>query len=173
MTTIVWNGKTGELAADRRVTWGNGRYQDNFASKIFMGKDFFLAIAGNFGPWMVYMNKLSKGTPFSEVYFHEVQCSYELLKDMLKEDEGVCGLLVHVEADTFGDDVPMLTVFELYSSGIFGEMPAIENAAIGSGAEFALGALAAGASTLQALEIAADYDLHTQHGPFQVVKCGG
>ena len=60
------------------------------------------------------------------------------------------------EVFDIGDDFSVL----LNSDGIYG---------VGNGAQFAIGALYAGASVEKALEIAANNDIYTS-GPFQIIK---
>ena len=77
-----------------------------------------------------------------------------MFSDKEKEDGDLFSILIAIKGEVFEIDEDYSVARR--SDGIY---------AIGSGADFALGALMAGSSTQHAMEIAASFDLNT-HAPF-------
>lgn len=173
MTTIVWNPKTGELGADRRVTWARG-YTD-MTCKIMQGKDFYLVAAGNIGPVLKILaealGRLKLPNQPSEHMFMDEMSAAELLSftdlfDGMVKDESI----TEISMAMFVDKGPgQHSIFELYSNGLMVETCPDRIIGMGTGADFAMGALAAGATTKRAIAIAARF-CHTASAACDIVK---
>lgn len=175
MTTIVWNYKKGELGADKRMSWGpNNRYSDT-SNKIMVGKDFHLVAAGDIGPVFKLLadalGRLSMPNIPSELMFLDLLPAKELLsftdlfEDMLKDDKiSSFSLAMFVN-----NELGKRKLYELYSNALMVETDPDRYLVMGTGGDYALGALAAGASTKRAIAIAAQY-CHTSCAACDIVK---
>jgi len=132
MTTVAWDGKT--LAADSQVTIGNCR---GSGTKLVSNERGYIAAgAGMLGDVLPWLHWVAGG---------------------MDEDERPTGL---------GEDSVLIIVpprgAPLWFAGthIPTKLPR-HKFAIGSGSDFAMGAMAAGADAIDAVKIAADHDVYT------------
>lgn len=134
MTTIAWDGQ--KLAGDKQINDGGRPIQGQKVYKVEVkGKKYLLGFCGGQGAALKFLEHFKK-KGFSK--YPEVK---EATIIIISEDEG-CTL----EED--GTITPM------------NEVPW----AIGSGGDYALGAMKAGVDAQEAVEIAMDLDIHTGIG---------
>jgi ATP-dependent protease HslVU (ClpYQ) peptidase subunit len=148
MTTIVY--KNGIMAADTQETW-DGRARR--CTKLYKVGDSIIGTAGDSFTGMLFVDWFSRG----------------------RADDDVPDL-THLDAD---EDFYCLVWFKekLWVVNRLFRMVEVElddypYYAVGSGADVAHGALAMGASAKRAVEVAADFDIHTGL-PVEVRKCKG
>ena len=98
----------------------------------------------------IYNFVITKIVPSLKMFIDESK----MFSDKEKEDGELFSILLAIKGEVFEIDEDYSVARR--SDGIY---------AIGSGADFALGALMAGSSTQHAMEIAASFDLNT-HAPF-------
>lgn len=142
MTTIAWDGVT--LAADRQVTTHRGFRipPGSGMTKIFRHSDYLIGFAGIVEHWERYRrHALTR----SLAQILEDNLPPEARLEESQFDVLIIGFDSQVYTDTGGLIVPSTANFT----------------AIGSGAECAIGALAAGARAERAVAIAARYDTQT------------
>lgn len=147
MTTIVYDPVTGMLAADHRMTWEPTGYDDN-CEKIDKGKDFFIVHSGSTGLYHRLIADL--GGDLSQVPFEQIFSAQSAL-DSLNARDGICNISLFA----FNRGRPQ--IWELFASSIFHPANMNKPFAMGSGAHFALGAVSAGASVMEAIEIASRF----------------
>lgn len=129
MTTIAWDGKT--LAVDSRVIGGNMIRDENF-QKLWKIHDFWLAGAGDTQDVLAAVAWFRAGMPGND-------------KPKFNDPNNVA-IIVKVGRTA-----------KRYEGSLIGwELPRI--AAAGSGFEVAIGAMAMGATAVQAVKIAARFD---------------
>ena len=107
------------------------------------------ALSGNY-KGSIYNFVITKIVPSLKMFIDESK----MFSDKEKEDGDLFSILIAIKGEVFEIDEDYSVARR--SDGIY---------AIGSGADFALGALMAGSSTQHAMEIAASFDLNT-HAPF-------
>lgn len=135
MTTVVY--KSGVMAADTRITLG-GHVVSDAKQKIFKLPDgSVVGVAGGAAQFETFLEDISQMTNPIQYQNDEL----DSLEAILVKNGSVFA-------------------FE-GASGRFIELGEVEVAAIGSGGDFAIGAMAAGASPAEAVEIAARYDAMT------------
>ena len=139
MTTIAWDGKT--LAADSKLTRGGAGYGGTcFAEqtlKLSRSKE------GHLGAW-------------AGIYNHQCDRFLEWVRKGCKGDP------VQPSTDTaFILVEPNGQLHEFRPEGISRTVPGYGYMAWGSGRDFAIGALAMGATAVEAVKIAARHDLAT------------
>ena len=134
MTTIAWDGQ--HLAADKQM---GGRLR---TGKIFpLGDGQYLAGAGDF-------------CQIVEIATWIMQGALEQAKPSLPDEMSSELLIVHPDGTAYWLTWPYLRKVKLNEPF----------ASLGSGGEYALGALAMGATAKQAVQIATRYDPHTGGG---------
>jgi ATP-dependent protease HslVU (ClpYQ) peptidase subunit len=132
VTVLAWDGRT--LAADTAVSDGEGGTKTRFSRKLRRtGDGRLIGGAGDVGPMIELMDWLESGTD-----------------DVLPKIKGSAECIVVMPDRT-------VAVYETSGIPIDVDEPV---AAIGSGADLALGALLAGASAVRACEIAIERDPH-------------
>lgn len=160
MTTIAW--KDGVLAVDRLWSCNNATYSHK-GSKIYdlssdiPGYDkFVLAGCGDQAGIAALVRSLKDGCePF--------HCSMAKLNDsneLITNFGSFSALAIVIDSNR---KIPRLFLFDCCLIPL--ELNIEEATALGSGSEYALGAMMAGATAKQAVEIAAYYD-HFTKGPF-------
>ena len=140
MTTIVC--REGIMACDTQHTYDETKFYG--VKKIEGGKNSAMGIAG------------------ASRFAH---CAFEWWK-LVEEYEGIDVHEWHQQRQLIADDIVMLVAHK--EQGIFrldstGRATQIHNAyaALGTGAQAALGAMAMGATAVQAIDVAIKYDLYT------------
>lgn len=149
MTTIAYDGK--RIAADRRRTNGDSLAQqpmDKIWTMVICGKKLVVAAAGNPTAAMAVARVFAAN-------LHKARVHHALLPDPVlpKDSSGAC-LIVDVET---------MRVFYVDSAGCANEVTGSAYAG-GSGREYALGAMAAGASAGDAVRIASTFCPYTGNG---------
>lgn len=141
MTTIAY--RDGILAADSHATYGGGSAHKHTCRKLFRKTiienkkkvDVIIATAGDSSPGLVFVDWYGSGKPIPDTFLHiggEFLCLVLTPKGLFE--------------------------FDIYCRG---EEVMDDFYAIGSGAPFALGAMAAGKCAYDAVRIAAKYDPYT------------
>ena len=160
MTTILWHPKDQKLIADMRNSWDDGAWQDS-ARKIAIGKDFAVGFAGNRG----YVERfLSKHKGLKEVLAVDIIDNMfdELEKLVSDSNNGVDAVLVMWDVEQ------NLRLYQFSFPGIFTELDANLPYAIGSGANYALGACYTGADAQKCLQAASAFDSKTSFQTYWV-----
>lgn len=170
MTTIIAVQKPSKVSfgADSQVTAGNGRVQrHNEMIKISKRGPFIIAGSGECAPCDIAQHiwepPKPNGSDWNDLYHFMVAQVVPSLKACFKDneykwdaedDEPKFAFLIAVGGQVFeiADDMSVA----LNDTGFYG---------VGSGSSYAIGALEAGASITEALEIAARNDAYTS-GPF-------
>ena len=132
MTTVAWDGKT--LAADSQVTIGNCR--GSGTKLVSNDRGYIAAGAGTLGEVLPWLSWVLNGMDMDE------------RPSSLGEDSVV--IIVP----------PRGSPLWFAGSHIPTKLPR-KKFAIGSGSDFAMGAMAAGADAVTAVKIAADHDVYT------------
>ena len=142
MTTIAWDGVT--LAADRQITTHDGyRIAPGWGmTKIFQHSDYLIGFAGIVEHWERY-RRHAQTLSLAQVLEENLPPEARLEESQF--DVLIIGFDSQVYTDLSGLIVPSTA----------------DAIAIGSGAEYALGALAAGASAARAVAIAARFSTFT------------
>ena len=140
MTTIAYTA--GRMAADTQMT--RGREKATGATKIFATKHFLVGFAGSYGAVPSLLNFVQR---------HADKADATLLHKVWDEVTGLTEdfsmLLVNREGTIFyAGDMPPVVVPRSYE-------------AIGTGAAFAIGAMAYGSSAKKAIKIASTLDAYT------------
>jgi len=166
MTTIVAVQHEDKvvIGADSRVTSGNGRKASHSAMvKITARSPYIIAGAGECAPCdiaqHIWQPPVPKTSDYKDLYHFMISKVIPSLKLCFKEneykwdtedEETKFAFLVAIGGQVFeiSDDMSVC----LDGRGFYG---------IGSGSDYALGALASGADIKQALRIASDYDAYT------------
>ena len=140
MTTIAWDGKT--LAADRQATINNRPLVERDA-KIkrirFLGKPALCGVSGS----LTLARKVVKW----------------IMKGCDEDDTPSRGDNENFEVMVITNDDVLI-----YPNNFFAESMGNIKFAIGSGANYAEGAMAFGASAVEAVEISATLDIYTGYG---------
>lgn len=145
MTTVVYNHRDGELAAESRVSQEGTLYDDTCNKLVRL----------SFG-WVGWMGDIT-----------DVSLLVFALED---NDADIDGSLIHCTGIVMPDKgVAYEATFD--SMGRIHKYPLKKSWAIGSGNRYALGALHAGASAKQAVQAAIAYDLFSG-GTIRVKKKG-
>lgn len=138
MTTICWDGKT--FASDRQSTYGSTPVPTTKIHKLkYRGEDAYLACSGaimDFAPIVEWIKSGKKAEP------------------EIDGDKSDFSIMIVTKS---GD------VFYAINGTFFHELGKVKWA-IGSGCDYALGAMYHGATAAEAIEIAARLDVHTGHG---------
>lgn len=140
MTTIAY--VDGFMVGDSRMSRGN-EYTSG-AQKVFVTDYFIVGFSGSFGcvPAALGFIKQHEDGPNATNFYHV----WDQFPDF---GEGVGVLMVNKNGDVFyGGECPPVLVARKFE-------------AIGTGAAFAVGAMAQGASAERAVEIAASFDVFT------------
>lgn len=137
MTTIVWDGEI--LASDKQCSWDNLK---TTVTKISEVDGFLFGCAGNYAHAQTLIEWFMSGA------------DPKTFPDCQKGDDHVDMLVITPDRDIH----------------IYGQSPypmdftETQKVAIGSGSEFALGAMAMGADAVQAVEVASAHDINTGQG---------
>ena len=135
MTVIAWDGKT--LAADKRAAYGS--YKGGVVTKIFRWKGGLCGVSGSMGHGMQLVSWLQKGAV--EENFPE------------PDESGTQFIVVHTDGRVaFYEDSPTPLYFEN------------AHQAIGSGANYALSAMALGKDAKDAVAFACTMDAFCGNG---------
>lgn len=140
MTTIAY--KDGVLAADSKVT--SDSVYAGTAIKLVKSKRYLLAACGNLNCVHEFLRWGKRG--FKEEERHQ------LADEMKKTDVDFTGVSVDPNGMLYEYDGTTLPAPVRLVKGMY---------AIGSGSEFALGAMAAGCSAREAIKIASLFDVNT------------
>lgn len=135
MSTVVY--RDGVLAADRQVTDDNRCLGE--VRKIFKGKDCLIGTTGAYSDAMAFVKWAEKGFPPKE--------KPESVRD-------VEAIVVRRDGSYYVTTAP-LWIEEPIGSDFY---------ASGSGSSIAIGALAMGATSVEAVQIAMQYDVYTGKG---------
>lgn len=144
MTTIVY--KDGVLVADSQVTCGNK--VTGISNKIASNQDIFAGASGSYVTMKNFLRLVESGSDFSEII--------EYVNDELinLDSDSNCTTFIVVDRGTgtvwLGDTREGIVQAEKN-----------DYYAIGTGEDFALGAMEAGADAVRALEVAAKLDIYT------------
>lgn len=144
MTTIVITDQ--HIAADRQRTYGeqSGLHPD---PKIMFTKDAVFGLCGEPGPALHILRAVAKGSTFLEaIETLKVTSDHEWFVVMITKQD-----LKHQRCRVFDNEDP------------WGRADIIPNA-FGSGAAYALGALAMVIDAERACKVAQVYDIHSGHG---------
>jgi ATP-dependent protease HslVU (ClpYQ) peptidase subunit len=172
MTTIVGVCKNGNvtLGADSQVTDDSTIITSLSMEKITKNNGYLIAGSGDSAPCDILQHIFIPPVPTvaerKNLYKFMITKFVPAMKECLeendykidsKEDSGF-SMLIAFDGELFdiGDDFSVV----VSDDGIYG---------VGNGAKWAMGALHAGASVQEALEIAAKKDIYTS-APFQIVK---
>lgn len=155
MTTIVFRKTLGdiEIAYDTQITQGNAIYRAG-SPKVFVNNDSVIGCAGSYAVLGALSHadlpRWSGGSTESFLHLTLLPAIREALAPLGLDAEEKFDLLISVGGDIF-ESICAKDVF----------MPPLGWAAIGSGDQFAEGALMAGASVQEALDIAISLDAFT------------
>lgn len=173
MTTIVALVKDGSviLGADSQVTDNDRRNNHPKMEKITKNNGYLIAGSGDATPCDILQHIFEPPVPTAterkDLYKFMITKFVPSMREALAEngwkpdpedkDSGF-SMLISFDGELFdiGDDFSVM----LNQDGIYG---------VGNGSKFAIGALYAGASVEEALEIAAKNDIYTS-GPFTVIR---
>lgn len=147
MTTILYDPVSGLLGADHRMTWEPTGY-DDCAQKIYRGHDFYIVHSGSTG--LFYRLVADLGGDLGAVPFEQIFSAVPAL-DAMNAREGICNISLFA----FNNGRPQ--IWELFGSSIFHPTNMSKPFAMGSGGQYAVGALSAGATVRQAIEIASRF----------------
>jgi ATP-dependent protease HslVU (ClpYQ) peptidase subunit len=173
MTTIVATCKNGNvvMGADAQVTDNARPNRHSKMEKISKVNGWLIAGSGDSTPCDILQNMFVPPVPTTKerenLYKFMIVKFVPAMRECLEENgykvdpndkEAGFSMLFAFDGEVFdiGDDFSVL----LNNDGIYG---------VGNGAQFAIGALYAGASVEKALEIASSNDIYTS-GPFQIIK---
>ena len=170
MTTVIaiQHDDGVEMIADSQINSSGKPYFHEDMVKIIERNRYLIGVAGRVvalqsiqNSWnppslpanykgSLYNFVITKIVPSLKMFIDESK----MFTDKEKEDGDLFSILIAIKGEVFEIDEDYSVARR--SDGIY---------AIGSGADFALGALMAGSSTQHAMEIAASFDLNT-HAPF-------
>ena len=170
MTTVIaiQHSDGVEMIADSQINSNGKPYFHSDMVKIVERNKYLIGVAGRVialqaiqNSWnpptlsgtykgSIYNFVITKIVPSLKMFIDESK----MFSDKEKEDGDLFSILIAIKGEVFEIDEDYSVARR--SDGIY---------AIGSGADFALGALMAGSSTQHAMEIAASFDLNT-HAPF-------
>ena len=173
MTTIVAVCKNGNvtMGADSQVTDNNRPNNHSKMEKISKRNGYLIAGSGDSQPCDVLQHIFIPPVPTpaerKDLYHFMIAKFVPAMRDCLDENgwkkeendkDAGFNMLFAFDGELFdiGDDFSVL----LNNDGIYG---------VGAGSPYAIGALYAGATVEQALNIAASNDIYTS-GPFQIIK---
>lgn len=169
MTTIVGLQDRGYcwMAADSQTTDRDRAFVSRRQNKIVQRGEYLIGVAGDGAACDIAQFMWRPPSPMQpDLYLHMVATAIPSLKKALvsngfspsRDDDATLEMLIAVEGNLFhiASDFTVL----MRDDGIYG---------IGSGSSYAIGALAAGASLEEAIEIAADNDMYTGL-PCQVIR---
>jgi ATP-dependent protease HslVU (ClpYQ) peptidase subunit len=173
MTTIVALAKNGNvtMGADSQVTDGTRKNNHVKMEKITKKNGYLIAGSGDSQPCDVLQHIFVPPIPTTkekeDLYHFMITKFVPAMRECLEENgyksdkedkESGFNMLIAFNGEVFdiGDDFSVV----LNQDGIYG---------VGAGSAYAIGALYAGASVTEALEIAANNDIFTS-GPFQVIR---
>ncbi len=173
MTTIVAVCKNGNvtMGADSQVTDNNRPNNHSKMEKISKKNGYLIAGSGDSQPCDVLQHIFIPPVPTpaerKDLYHFMIAKFVPAMRDCLDENgwkkeendkDAGFNMLFAFDGELFdiGDDFSVL----LNNDGIYG---------VGAGSPYAIGALYAGATVEQALNIAASNDIYTS-GPFQIIK---
>lgn len=173
MTTIAGICKNGNvtLGADSQVTSDSTSYNSLLMEKITKNNGYLIAGSGDSAPCDILQHIFVPPVPTvaerKNLYKFMITKFVPAMKDCLEENdykpdssdkESGFSMLIAFDGELFdiSDDFSVL----VSEDGIYG---------VGSGSKWAMGALHAGATMQEALEVAAKKDIYTS-GPFQIVK---
>jgi len=173
VTTIVALCKNGNvtMGADSQVTDGNRKNNHVKMEKISKKNGYLIAGSGDSQPCDVLQHIFVPPVPTAkekeDMYHFMISKFVPAMRECLEENgykndkedkESGFNMIIAYNGEVFdiGDDLSVV----LNQDGIYG---------VGAGSPFAIGALYAGASVTEALEIAAKNDVYTS-GPFQVIR---
>jgi ATP-dependent protease HslVU (ClpYQ) peptidase subunit len=159
------------MGADSQVTDGNRKNNHVKMEKISKKNGYLIAGSGDSQPCDVLQHIFVPPVPTAkekeDMYHFMIAKFVPAMRECLEEngykndkedkDSGF-NMIIAYNGEVFdiGDDLSVV----LNQDGIYG---------VGAGSPFAIGALYAGASVTEALEIAAKNDVYTS-GPFQVIR---
>ena len=173
MTTIVGVCKNGNvtMGADSQVTIDSTRVNSLIMEKITKNNGYLIAGSGDAGPCdilqHIFIPPIPTANERKNLYKFMITKFVPAMRECLEEndyktdpsdkDSGF-SMLIAFDGEIFdiSDDYSVL----VSEDGIYG---------VGNGSKWAMGALHAGASVQEALEVAAKKDIYTS-GPFQIVK---
>ena len=173
MTTIVGVCKNGNvtMGADSQVTVDSTRVNSLIMEKITKNNGYLIAGSGDAGPCdilqHIFIPPIPTANERKNLYKFMITKFVPAMRECLEEndyktdpsdkDSGF-SMLIAFDGEIFdiSDDYSVL----VSEDGIYG---------VGNGAKWAMGALHAGASVQEALEVAAKKDIYTS-GPFQIVR---
>lgn len=173
MTTIVGICKNGNvtLGADSQVTVDSTIVNSKITEKITKNNGYLIAGAGDAMACdilqHVFIPPIPNATERKNLYKFMITKFVPAMRECLEENEykpdssdkdSGFSFLIAFDGELFdiSDDYSVL----ISDDGIYG---------VGNGAKWAMGALHAGSSIQEALEIAAKKDIYTS-GPFQIIK---
>jgi ATP-dependent protease HslVU (ClpYQ) peptidase subunit len=159
------------MGADSQVTDGNRKNNHIKMEKISKKNGYLIAGSGDSQPCDVLQHIFIPPVPTTkekeDMYHFMITKFVPLMRDCLEEngykndkedkDSGF-NMIIAYNGEVF--DIGDYFSVVLNQDGIYG---------VGAGSQFAIGALYAGASVTEALEIAANNDVYTS-GPFQVIR---
>lgn len=173
MTTIVGVCKNGNvtMGADSQVTIDSTRVNSLIMEKITKNNGYLIAGSGDAGPCdilqHIFIPPIPTANERKNLYKFMITKFVPAMRECLEEndyktdpsdkDSGF-SMLIAFDGEIFdiSDDYSVL----VSEDGIYG---------VGNGSKWAMGALHAGASVQEALEVAAKKDIYTS-GPFQIVR---
>ena len=159
------------MGADSQVTDGNRKNNHVKMEKISKKNGYLIAGSGDSQPCDVLQHIFVPPVPTAkekeDMYHFMISKFVPAMRECLEENgykndkedkESGFNMIIAYNGEVFdiGDDLSVV----LNQDGIYG---------VGAGSPFAIGALYAGASVTEALEIAAKNDVYTS-GPFQVIR---
>jgi ATP-dependent protease HslVU (ClpYQ) peptidase subunit len=173
VTTIVGVCKNGNvtLGADSQITTDSTRVNSLVMEKITKNNGYLIAGSGDASACdilqHIFIPPIPTVTERKNLYKFMITKFVPAMKEALEENdyksdpsdkESGFSMLIAFDGELFdiSDDFSVL----VSDDGIYG---------VGIGAKWAMGALHAGASVQEALEVAAKKDIYTS-GPFQIVK---
>lgn len=173
MTTIVGTCKNGNvvLGADSQVTSDSTIYNSLVMEKITKNNGYLIAGSGDSSACdilqHIFIPPVPNASERKNLYRFMITKFIPAMRECLEENdykadpsdkESGFSMLIAFDGELFdiSDDFSVL----VSEDGIYG---------VGNGAKWAMGALHAGASVQEALEIAAKKDIYTS-GPFQIIK---
>lgn len=171
MTTIIGVQEAGccWMAADSQTTDRDRAFISHRQNKIVERGEYLIGVAGDGAACDIAQFMWRPPAPIQpDLYLHMVSTAIPSLKKALvsngyatsKDEDATLEMLIAVDGQLFhiASDFTVL----MRNDGIYG---------IGSGSSYAIGALAAGASLEEAIDIAADNDMYTGL-PCQVIRQG-
>lgn len=144
MTTIVLDSNL-NMACDSRMA-ANNHLVGDYADKVFQIGGYTIGVAGRYAECLAFIDMMEDEIERLRVQ----QTTFLPIPENVVEDmDNFSAILVSPDGDVF--------VFESSRFSIPSQTPIC----IGSGSEYAYGALAMGATAAEAVEVASKYDLYT------------